>query len=97
MLPTIQSLARKHLRKPTMTPTHASPHWSTASFGGSTDTSPMELRSLGEHLSHCRGMHGRFFLLRCVAERVNQQVTGRPVTTLLVAALLLVGFGTLLA
>ena len=42
-------------------------------------------------------MHGRFFLLRCAAERVNQQVTGRPVTTLLVAALLLVGFGTLLA
>ena len=79
-----------------MTNTQALPDWSTASFGGSADTSPMELRALGEHLSHCRGIHGRFFQLSCAGERANQQLTCRLVTTLVVAGLLLAGLGALL-
>jgi len=79
-----------------MTPTHTNPNWSTASFGGSTDTSPMELHALGEHLSHCRGKHGRLFTLRCAAERLNQHLAARLVTTLAVTALLFVGVGALL-
>ena len=78
-----------------MTPSHTTPNWSTTSFGGSTDTSPMELRALGEHLSTC-GNRGRLFTLHCAAERVNQHVSARLVTTLAVVALLLVGVGALL-
>ena len=78
-----------------MTPSHTTPSWSTTSFGGSADTSPMELRVLGEHLSHCRDKHGFLHTLRCAAERVNEHLAGRLVTTLAVS-LLLIGVGTLL-
>lgn len=79
-----------------MTKTHPYPNWSTASIGGSPDTSPMELQALGEHLNHCRGIHGRFFQLASAIERANQQLTCRLVTTLVVAGFLLVGVGALL-
>jgi len=55
----------------------------------------MELRVLGEHLSHCRDKHGFLHTLRCAAERVNEHLAGRLVTTLAVS-LLLIGVGTLL-
>ena len=74
-------------------PTHTA--WSTASFGGSADTSPMDLDALGEHLSQCNTVHGRFFAMHCVAERMNAYVTARLVTTLVVATLLLVGISSL--
>lgn len=67
-----------------------SPFWSTASFGNSVDTSPMELSALGEHLDHCRGSRGRFFALRCAAESMNGFVAGRFVTTLVVVTLAMV-------
>lgn len=67
----------------------ATPSWSTASFGASADTSPMELSALGEHLDLCRGAHGRLFALRCVAQTMHGFVAARFVTTLLVVALLI--------
>lgn len=65
------------------------PSWSTASFGVATDTSPMELSALGEHLTHCRGSHGRLFALHCVAETMHGFVAARFMTTLVVSALLI--------
>lgn len=70
--------------------------WSTTSIGGSTDTSPMELDALGQHLSACRGQQGRFPAIRCAAERLHAHVAARLVTSLVVAVALLAGIGTLL-
>ena len=66
--------------------THAisPPTWSTTSFGGSADTSPMELFALGEHFNRCQGSRGRLFALRCAAEAVHSFVVTRLVTTLVV-------------
>ena len=69
----------------------ATPRWSTSSFGDTTDTSPMELSALGEHLDLCKGSRGRLFTLRCIAETLNAFVAPRFVTTLVVAALLIGG------
>lgn len=69
--------------------------WSTTSFGGAADTSPMELDALGEHLSTCRGQQGRFPELRCAAERVHGYVSSRIVTSLVVFVTLLLGIGSL--
>ena len=65
------------------------PFWSTASFGDTVDTSPMELSALGEHLDLCKGSRGRMFRLQCVAETLNGFVAARLVTTLVVVALLI--------
>jgi len=73
----------------------ADPFWSTTSFGGSTDTSPMELDSLGAHLSHCSSIHGRFFAVHCAAERMNAYVSTRLVTSVVVTAVLAVGISSL--
>ena len=70
------------------------PFWSTASFGDTVETTPMELSALGEHLNRCLGSRGRFFALGCVAETMNGFVAPRFVTTLVVAALL-IGAGSL--
>lgn len=71
--------------------THAitSPSWSTASFGDTADTSPMELSALGDHLDRCKGSRGRLFVLQSVAETLNSFVAARFVTTLVVVALLI--------
>lgn len=70
------------------------PSWSTASFGDTADTSPMELSALGEHLDLCRGSRGRLFALHCVAQAMHGFVAARFVTTLVVVALL-IGVGSL--
>jgi hypothetical protein len=62
------------------------PSWSTASFGDTADTSPMDLSALGEHLDVCRGRGGRLFAVRCGAEAVHGFVAARLVTTLMVVA-----------
>jgi hypothetical protein len=72
-----------------MTPPQARPFWSTASFGDTTDTSPMELSALGEHLDLCKGSHGRWFALQCVGEAMNSFIAARFVTTLVLATLLI--------
>jgi hypothetical protein len=60
----------------------APPSWSTASFGDTADTSPMELSALGEHLQHCSGTPGPLVRLRFAAETMNGFVSARLVTTL---------------
>ncbi len=72
----------------------ANPYWSTASFGDTVDTTPMELSALGEHLDRCKGSRGRFFELGRVAETMNGLIAPRFVTTLVVAAML-IGIGSL--
>jgi hypothetical protein len=70
------------------------PNWSTASFGDTVDTSPMELSALGEHLHLCRSLSGRLFVLRCGAEAVQSFVAARFVTTVVVLTLV-IGVGSL--
>jgi hypothetical protein len=65
----------------------ATPLWSTASFGDATDTSPMELCDLGEHLQHCSARSGHWARLRCAAESMNGFVSTRLVTTLALLSL----------
>jgi hypothetical protein len=66
-----------------------SPRWTTASIPDATDTSPMELSELGEHIDRCNHSRGRWFALRCAADAVHDFVAPRFVTTLLVAGLLI--------
>lgn len=63
--------------------------WTTSSFGGAADTSPMELSALGDHLDLCREPHGAWFALRCFGESLHQFVASRFVTTLVVATFLM--------
>jgi len=73
-----------------MTPPQQAPaFWSTASFGDTVDTSPMELSALGEHLDLCKGSHGRWFAVQCVGEALNGFIAARFVTTLVVATFLI--------
>ena len=65
------------------------PSWSTASFRDATDTSPMELSVLGEHLDACTRAQGRWFALRCSVEHMNVFMVSRVVTTLMLAVLLI--------
>jgi len=65
------------------------PCWSTASFGDTADTSPMELSALGEHLNLCNDSHGHLFALHCMAQTLHGFVAPRLITTLVVAALLI--------
>ncbi|NDP40039.1 MAG: hypothetical protein GZ093_15020 [Rhodoferax sp.] len=63
--------------------------WSTASFGNTAETSPMELSALGAHLELCRRAHGPLFFLQCAAQTMHGFVVGRFVTTVVVVALLI--------
>lgn len=67
------------------------PRWSTSSFADETDSLPMELTALGEHLAHCRSLTGRLYALHCAADAVHRFVAPRFVTTLVVATLLIGG------
>jgi len=67
---------------------HASPRWSTSSFGSPADTSAMELASLGEHLSRCTGQRGALYALCRVGEAMNDFAAPRVMTTLALFALL---------
>lgn len=81
----------KAIRKPgaMADPESAAPSgWSTSSFGHAPDTSPQELRALGEHLHRCRGVGGRLFALRCGVESARAFLARRIVTTLVLAALI---------
>jgi hypothetical protein len=65
------------------TNSHTARFWSTASFGGNTETSPMELVSLGDHLGACKSPHGHLFALHCMAEATRGFMAARFVTTLI--------------
>ena len=73
----------------TNTNTNTARFWSTASFGGNTDTSAVELLSLGDHLDVCKSPNGHLFALHCVAESVRGFMAARFVTTLVCVALLI--------
>lgn len=76
--------------EPTLTsPANSPALWSTASFGDSVDTTPMELAQLGDHLDRCHVSRGRWFHMRCIGEAMNGFVAPRFVTTLVLAALLI--------
>ena len=64
----------------------ASGRWSTSSFGGSADTSPADLASLGRHLRRCDHDRDRFFALKCVADALDKFAAPRLVTTLVMVA-----------
>jgi hypothetical protein len=72
------------------THTHSPRFWSTSSFGGNTDTSPMDLLSLGDHLGTCRSQHGHLFVLHCMAEALRGFMAARFMTTLIGLVLLVV-------
>ncbi len=63
--------------------------WTTASFGGTADTSPMDLSALGDHLDDCRKTHRGWFLVRCFADGAHQFMASRFVTTLFLATVLM--------
>jgi hypothetical protein len=67
----------------------ANPLWSTASFGQTAETSPMELSALGDHLDLCQGSRGRLFALSCIAETLDSFLAARFVTTVVMVALLM--------
>lgn len=71
------------------TNTNTARFWSTASFGGNTDTSSIELLSLGDHLGVCSSPSGHLFALHCVVESIRGFMAARFVTTLLGVALLI--------
>jgi hypothetical protein len=80
------------LRAPTELPmktdrTMATPSWSTSCFGDATQTSPMDLLALGEHLHHCSATPRPLMRLRCAAESMNGFVSARLVTTLALLSL----------
>jgi hypothetical protein len=81
------------MHKPTTV--HPSSCWNTAAWGGSTDTSPMELSALGDHLRLCQAPHGRFFAMRCGLEHAGRFAAARFVTTLVVLVTVLMGAGWL--
>jgi hypothetical protein len=60
--------------------------WTTASISDATDTSPMELSELSDHVSRCNGCRGRWFALRCAADAVHDFIAPRFVTTLFIIA-----------
>jgi hypothetical protein len=63
------------------------PRWSTSSFGHSTDTSPVELQALGEHLQHCQN-GSRLHALQRGAQAVHRFTAPRLVSTLSLAVAL---------
>lgn len=69
--------------------TYAPQAWSTASFGGNPETSPVELSSLGDHLGVCRNPRGHLFALHCASEFTRGYIASRFVTTGFAIALLI--------
>jgi hypothetical protein len=67
----------------------AYPSWSTTCYDDNSETSPMELSALGEHLNVCKGTQGSLHGLQCAAEAMHGFVVTRFVTTLVVVALLI--------
>lgn len=77
-----------------MTPPNASTtaanRWSTASFGDTADTSPMELSALGAHLGRCQKSRGRWFTLQRLAEATHGALSARLITTLVAVVAVMV-------
>lgn len=71
------------------------PAWTTASFGHTTEPSPLELSALGAHLDLCQGQHGRLMALQMAAQRLHGFASARFVTTLVALLILVTGFAYL--
>ncbi len=67
------------------------PLWTTASFGDSADTSPMDLASLCEHLMQCKKTQTRVHRARHYANSVSRFFTARVVSTAVLVLLAIVG------
>lgn len=65
------------------------PRWTTAAIPDATDTSPMELSELGDHVERCNGCRGRWFSLRCTVDALHDFVAPRVITTLFIASALI--------
>jgi len=74
----------------------SAPRWSTSSFGDAPDVSPVELGSLREHLGRCKRSHSLLFVLQCFAERLDEFLAPRFITTVVVAASLIAAAALLL-
>ena len=61
---------------------------STSSFGGSADTSPIELAALRQHLHRCEDQRGALFGLKCAGDALGRFMAPRVVTILVAFALL---------
>lgn len=66
--------------------TAATPMWSTSSYGQATDTTPMELSALGEHLATCNGDGARSVAMRCGAHSLRGFVMSRLVSVMVLVA-----------
>ncbi len=78
------------------TPIHFRPRWSTASFGASAGTSPLELAALEAHLTLCQGNHARLQTMQRMAHKLHGFIAARLVTTLLLLTLLMVAMSLVL-
>ena len=63
--------------------------WTTSSYGGTVDTSPLDLSALGDHLGACKNTHGHLFALHHAAQTLHGFVAARLVTTLVFVVLLI--------
>ncbi|MDE2277281.1 MAG: hypothetical protein KGK09_13395 [Burkholderiales bacterium] len=73
----------------TSSPEGMDPRWSTASFGAAPDTTPMELRALGEHVALCTAAGARGVALHCALQRLLGFVLARRVSAMALAALVI--------
>jgi hypothetical protein len=65
------------------------PLWATSCYGESTETTPMELAALGQHLAQCSATSARMGAVQCGALRLHGFITSRLVTTLAAGAALI--------
>lgn len=65
------------------------PRWTTSSFGDTRDLPDQEASALREHLGECHGLRGRWFTLHCIGETLDTFLSGRFVTTLVLATALI--------
>lgn len=57
------------------------PGWETSSYGHGTDTTPMQLTALGEHLTHCSRPDRTLDVLLAGGDALRCFVLGRLVTS----------------
>ncbi len=69
---------------------NAARHWDTSSTSDSADSAPMEMCILREQLDGCRELRGRLFASQCNAQRLHRFLLAHLVSTLVLAALLMV-------
>lgn len=82
-----------HLNRTAFTPSapvsavSSQPSWSASALAEATDTAPVELSALGEHVEHCNGARSPWFLFQCAADRLAGFMAPRLVTTVVLVAI----------